>query len=103
MYKFIAYIPDSHLEAVKAALFAAGAGQYGGYCNCCWQVQGIGQFCAQEGTKPFLGAIGKTEQVAEWRVEMIAPKTKIAQIVTAYRAAHPYEVAAFDVLELLMF
>ena len=35
MYKLTVYIPESHLEAVKDALFAAGAGCYNAYDRCC--------------------------------------------------------------------
>ena len=40
MYKLTTYIPTDYLEAVKQALFDAGAGQIGNYQYCCWQVLG---------------------------------------------------------------
>lgn len=43
-YKFVAYIPTSDLDGVKQALFDAGAGQFGHYTQCSWQVLGVGQF-----------------------------------------------------------
>lgn len=35
MYKICFYVPESHLEKVKEALFAAGAGKIGNYDSCC--------------------------------------------------------------------
>ncbi|MEQ9565781.1 MAG: NGG1p interacting factor NIF3, partial [Pseudomonadales bacterium] len=54
-YKLVAYIPENHLETVKEALFAAGAGTQGAYDQCCWQVRGQGQFRPLEGSNPHLG------------------------------------------------
>ena len=42
MYKFCFYVPESHLDEVKAAIFAAGAGRVGHYDSCCWQTLGQG-------------------------------------------------------------
>ena len=44
MYKLCFYVPVSHVEQVKEAVFAAGAGSVGDYRRCCWQVLGQGQF-----------------------------------------------------------
>lgn len=101
MYKFCFYVPQSHLEQVKQAVFAAGAGQMGEYEHCCWQVLGQGQFCARSGADPFIGEPGKLEHVAEYRVEMVCKDELIQQVVAALRRAHPYEEPAFDVWPLL--
>ena len=44
MYKLCFFVPESHVEQVKAALFAQGAGKIGEYDCCAWQVLGTGQF-----------------------------------------------------------
>ncbi len=71
MYKLCSFLPASHLQPVKEALFAAGAGRIGHDDQCCWQVEGIGQFRPLPGSQPFIGAQGQVEQVAEWKVEMV--------------------------------
>lgn len=96
MYKLTVYIPESHLEAVKAALFAAGAGRYAAYDSCCWQVLGTGQFRPLEGSAPFIGQVGKVARVPEYRVEMICADEAVAAAEAALRVAHPYEEPAFD-------
>jgi hypothetical protein len=101
MYKLCFYVPDSHLEAVKAAVFAAGAARIGDYDSCCWQVLGQGQFRPLDGSKPFLGQQGEVEVVAEYRVEMVCEKAFVRAAVAALIEAHPYETPAWDVAALV--
>ncbi len=100
MLKLTVYIPRPHLEEVKAALFAAGAGRYRNYDCCCWQVLGEGQFRPLQGSRPFLGETGAVERVEEYRVEMLCPEEKSAAVAEALRRAHPYEEPAYDFLAL---
>lgn len=100
MYKLVFYVPESHLDAVKAAVFAAGAGRIGNYDACCWQVLGQGQFRPLSGSQPFIGSAGQVEQVAEYRVEMVCADEHIQAAIRALRQAHPYEEPAFDVWRL---
>lgn len=103
MYKLCFYVPQSHLEQVKSALFEVGAGRIGDYDQCCWQIQGQGQFRPLPGSLPFLGQQGQVEHVEEFRVEMICPQDTIEDAVRALRAAHPYEQPAYDVIKLERF
>ena len=103
MYKLTVFIPDAALEQVKLALFAAGAGSIGNYEQCCWQVQGVGQFMPLAGSNPNIGAHDKLETVEEWRVEMVVANADIKQVVEALKQAHPYETPAYDVIEVLTF
>lgn len=103
MYKLAFFVPESHLEQVKAAVFAAGAGRIGNYDQCCWQVAGIGQFRPLAGSNPFIGQIQQLEQVPEYRVEMVCDDAFIQAAVAALRAAHPYEEPAIDVWQLAEF
>jgi hypothetical protein len=43
------YVPETHLEQVKSAMFSAGAGRVGDYDCCAWQTLGQGQFRPQDG------------------------------------------------------
>lgn len=101
MYKLCFYVPESHLEAVKTAVFAAGAGSIGDYDSCCWQVAGQGQFRPLAGSDPFIGAAGAVETVAEYRVEMVCAQAHIRAAVQAMRDAHPYEEPAWDVVAVV--
>lgn len=103
MYKLTVFIPDSALESVKAALFAAGAGTIGNYEQCCWQVQGMGQFMPTAGSNPHIGAQDTLEQVSEWRIEMVVKTSIIKEVINVLKQAHPYETPAYDVIEVLDF
>ena len=101
MYKICFYVPETHLESVKSALFKAGAGQIGLYDSCAWQVKGEGQFRALEGSNPFLGAVNTVEVVSEYRVELVCAEQFIKAAIKALIAAHPYEEPAYDILEVI--
>lgn len=98
--KWVIFVPAENAGAVRAAVFAAGAGQIGDYSQCSWSVTGTGQFLPHDGASPAIGSIGRVEQVSEDRVEVIAPSRLRPAVLAAMRAAHPYEEPAFDVLEL---
>ena len=100
VYKLCYYVPQSHLEATKQAVFDAGAGRIGDYDRCCWQVQGQGQFRPLPGSRPFLGQQGTTERIAEYRVEMVCSDEDVAEIVAALTQSHPYEEPAYYVVRL---
>lgn len=100
MYKLAFFVPESHLETVKAAVFATGAGRIGDYDCCCWQSLGQGQFRPLEGSQPFLGRQGEVERVSEYRVELVCGDDLIRPALAAMRAAHPYEEPAYDVWQL---
>ena len=100
MYKLTTYIPTDYLEAVKQALFDAGAGQIGNYQYCCWQVLGTGQFMPLAGNHAFIGTTNQLQTIEEWRVEMVVVDARIKAVVQALKQAHPYETPAYDVLKL---
>ena len=101
MLKLIYYVPESHLELTKLAIFEAGAGGIGNYEHCAWQVKGIGQFKPVKGANPFLGQLDELEQLEEWRVETIVPEEKASDVAKALKASHPYEEPAFEFIQIL--
>ncbi|WP_218660707.1 NGG1p interacting factor NIF3 [Acinetobacter pittii] len=101
MLKLIYYVPDSHLEATKQAIFSAGAGGIGNYEHCAWQVKGIGQFKPIKGADPYIGELGELEQVDEWRVETIVIEENAQAVAKALKASHPYEEPAFEFIQII--
>jgi hypothetical protein len=95
-YRLDVYVPESHLEELKSALFAAGAGHLGEYDCCCFQMPGTGQFRPSDRANPFLGEAGRLEKVAEWKLEMIVSGKKLPAVLQALKTAHPYETPAFQ-------
>ncbi|ANC84495.1 NGG1p interacting factor NIF3 [Pseudomonas plecoglossicida] len=103
MYKLAFFVPASHVEVVKAAVFAAGGGRIGDYEHCAWQTLGQGQFRPLDGSQPFLGQTGQVEVVEEWKVELVVADELVAQVVAALKQSHPYETPAYEVWRLAEF
>lgn len=101
MIKLIYYVPESHLESTKLAIFEAGAGSIENYEHCAWQVLGTGQFKPIKGAHPFIGELGSLEQIPEWRVETLVPEDKASVVAKALKASHPYEEPAFEFIQIL--
>lgn len=68
--KWVVFVPAENAEAVRQAMFAAGA------------------------------SVRSVEQVPQDRVEMIAPTVRRGHVLAAVRTAHPYEEPAFDIFPL---
>lgn len=100
MYKLCFFVPASHVDVVKNAVFAAGGGRIGDYDHCAWQVLGLGQFRPLDGSQPFIGEAGQVEQVEEWKVELVVADKLIRPVVQALKQSHPYETPAYEVWRL---
>ncbi len=101
MVKICFFVPSSHVEQVKLAMFDAGAGRIGNYDQCSWQTLGQGQFRPLDGSQPFLGEKGRCECVDEYRVEMVCDAALVADAISVMKQAHPYEEPAYDVIQVL--
>jgi hypothetical protein len=99
--KLVVFVPPAALDAVRDALFGAGAGRIGAYERCSWFAEGTGTFLGGEGTDPAIGEAGVEERVTELRLETVFPAERHDDVVSALRSAHPYEEPAFDVYELV--
>jgi hypothetical protein len=99
--KLVVFVPEEALDAVRDAVFAAGAGRIGEYERCSWYTHGTGTFLAGEGTDPTIGERGREERVPEVRLETVYPADREDDLVRALREAHPYQEPAFDLYPLL--
>jgi dinuclear metal center YbgI/SA1388 family protein len=100
LLKLVTYVPEKHLEIVRSALFAAGAGVIGNYDQCSFINSGYGTFRGNEDSKPFVGTVGILHSEPEIRFETIIPRHLSSKIVAALNAAHPYEEVAFDLVPI---
>ena len=99
--KLVVFVPEEALDAVRAAVFAAGAGRIGEYERCSWYTPGTGTFLGGDESSPTIGERGREERVPEVRLETVFPEERHADVVAALRGAHPYEEPAFDIYPLL--
>lgn len=97
LYKLAVFVPKDHQEAVRDAMFAAGAGWIGNYSHCSFNVEGIGTFLPREGSDPYIGKQGKLEKAEEVRIETVVPQSVRKAVVAAMLKAHPYEEVAYDI------
>jgi putative NIF3 family GTP cyclohydrolase 1 type 2 len=63
-------------------------------------VIGLGTFKAGEGTKPFVGELGKQHHESEIRIEIIYPVNLEQKILAALIEKHPYEEVAYDLYSI---
>jgi structural hemagglutinin/hemolysin toxin protein RtxA len=101
LYLLAFYVPESHVELVKNAMFEKGAGRYANYACCAWQTLGAGQFIPLEGSDAFLGEKNKLEIVSEYKVEMVCKEENLKAALSALKEAHPYEEPAYQVVSLI--
>jgi dinuclear metal center YbgI/SA1388 family protein len=98
--KLVVFVPEDHQDAVRDAMFNAGAGWIGQYSSCSFNVEGTGTFLPGEEASPFIGRRGKLEKVREVRIETIVPESRERAVVQAMLKAHPYEEVAYDLYPL---
>lgn len=98
--KLFSFVPVTHAEFVRAAIFEAGGGHIGQYSECSFNAAGKGSFKAPEGSNPFVGEIGHRHEEEEMKIEVIFPAWLEQGILAAMIKAHPYEEVAYDVIRL---
>jgi dinuclear metal center YbgI/SA1388 family protein len=100
LLKLVTYVPVSHLEVVREAIFGAGAGMIGNYDKCGFSVSGTGSYRGDEVTHPFVGERGKIHFKNEIRFETIMLSHLKVKVIKALVEAHPYEEVAYDIYPL---
>ena len=98
--KIVVYVPSSHTQKVKDAIFEAGAGFIGNYDMCSYSSKGEGSYRPLENSKPFIGEIGSLHKEPETKLETICPTNKLNTVIKALINAHPYEEPAYDIFTL---
>ena len=102
MFQISFYVPKSHTELVKKAMFDAGAGSTNNsnYTNCSWQIEGDGQFMPTQKANPVIGTLGQLETIPEHKVEMVCNSEYIDEAISALKKTHPYDEIAYCVIKM---
>lgn len=95
--KLVVFVPHDHVDQLRDALSAAGAGHIGNYSHCTFGTPGEGTFLPLEGANPYIGQQHRLEKVPEMRLETIFPASIQSRVLSALLEAHPYEEPAFDI------
>jgi len=98
--KLVTFVPESHLDSVREAVFAAGAGVIGKYDKCSFTLEGTGSFRGGEGAKPFAGQPGLLHYEKETRFETVMLSHLRSRVIKALLDSHPYEEVAYDIYSL---
>lgn len=98
--KLVTFVPQTHIEQVREAIFNAGAGHIGNYENCSFNIEGEGTFKGNENTHPFVGKPEKLHVEKEIRLETIFPSHLQRAVIDAMLSSHPYEEIAYDIYSL---
>ncbi|HAM32109.1 MAG TPA: Nif3-like dinuclear metal center hexameric protein [Deltaproteobacteria bacterium] len=98
--KVVVFVPPSHAESVLDAAAEAGGARIGEYSRCSFRSPGTGTFLGGPGSSPRAGKPGKEERVQEFRLETVAPGSRVQAVLRAVRKVHPYEEPAIDVVPL---
>lgn len=99
LVKLVVFVPASHLETVRSALFPHSPLQ-GNYRDCSFVVKGEGTFLPLDGAKPFIGTVGALQNVLEERLEVLVERANLPRAIKALLASHPYEEPAYDLYPL---
>lgn len=99
--KLVVYCPEKNADAVRDAMFLAGAGEIGKYDNCSFNTLGTGTFRAGAGSNPFVGEIGVRHSESELKIEVILPDYAQSKVIAAMNLAHPYEEVAYYLFALV--
>ncbi|MCV6631490.1 MAG: Nif3-like dinuclear metal center hexameric protein [Flavobacteriaceae bacterium] len=90
------YVPQAESDAVRSAMFAAGAGHIGNYSHCSFNTEGVGTYLGNENSNPTKGERGQLHREKETRISLNFPKRIQAKVVSALIDAHPYEEVAYE-------
>lgn len=94
--KLVVYVPNSHQDAVREAMFKSGAGVIGNYDSCSFNSLGQGTFRANEGSNPYVGSQGELHMESEIKIEAILPSWLEQKVIKSVLEVHPYEEVAWD-------
>jgi len=98
--KLTTYAPLNNAEAIRLALFNAGAGSIGNYDNCSYNTEGYGTYQGNENSNPVIGEKGKLHTEKETLISVIFEKHKERNILNALFNSHTYEEVAYEITQI---
>ncbi|MHA7943071.1 Nif3-like dinuclear metal center hexameric protein [Formosa sp. 3Alg 14/1] len=98
--KLITYVPKQEAEALRQALFEAGAGQIGNYSDCSFNIEGTGSFNGNTNSNPSIGKKGEIHFEEETQISVTFAKHLESKILKALFTSHSYEEVAYEITTL---
>ncbi|MCR5608980.1 MAG: Nif3-like dinuclear metal center hexameric protein [Lachnospiraceae bacterium] len=100
MYKLAVYVPVESADLVRSTMLNDGAGFYGNYSHCSYNIAGKGTYMPLEGTNPYKGTVNKFEVTDEIKIETLVSDSNKNRIIRHMLEVHPYEEVAYDLYEI---
>ncbi len=100
-YKVATSVPEECLDRMMDRIAASIRPLYPGYDRVFSYWPATGTWRPLEGSRPFIGSVGKAETVREYRLEFAVAEEDLDAAVEAVRDAHPYEEPAIDVIPMV--
>ncbi len=98
--KLVTFTVPENADAVREALFAAGAGSIGNYDECSFVSEGFGSFRPGAGSAPVIGQLDERTETPEHKIEVTYNKHEEAKILKALMVSHIYEEVAYETYTL---
>ncbi|WP_203257882.1 Nif3-like dinuclear metal center hexameric protein [Hyunsoonleella ulvae] len=98
--KLTTYVPKNEAEALRTALFNAGAGSIGNYDNCSFNTDGYGTFKGNEASSPTIGNKNETHTEAETKVTVTFAKHLEGKVLKTLFSSHSYEEVAYEIVTI---
>ena len=98
--KLQTYVPKANAEALRQALFNAGAGSVGNYESCSFNAEGEGTYKGNEDSNPVKGRKGELHTEAETAISVTFKKHLESKVLKSLFDAHPYEEVAYEISTL---
>jgi dinuclear metal center YbgI/SA1388 family protein len=98
--KLVTFTIAENAEAVRNALFDAGAGTIGNYENCSFNSKGIGTYMGNEHSNPQIGERFEFVEGEEIKIEVTFEKHLENKILKALFKSHSYEEVAYEIYDL---
>ena len=100
LFHLTTYVPVTDKEKLLKTLHDAGAGNLGNYSHCSFAIEGKGKFLPHENSTPAIGEKDKMTHVKEEQINVIIPKHVKNAVMSALKAAHPYETIAYELVSI---
>jgi dinuclear metal center YbgI/SA1388 family protein len=98
--KLTTYAPISEAEALREALFNAGAGNIGNYNECSFNVNGTGTYKGNEESNPVKGNKHEQHQEPETQISVTYSKHLESKVLQTLFKKHSYEEVAYEIITL---
>jgi len=94
------FVPQEYALGRRDELGKIGVGVIGNYDHCVALTPVRGFFRPLPGSNPAEGAVGKVNEVAEYKLEVTCRRELVMEAIKVIQSVHPYEEPLINVIPL---